>query len=185
MEDKINQTREKITDFWRKSFKYYGKEITLDSNQHFSIDQIRNDENLQNGLYIYQIQYGFPQSGCISLGFSFNQESESFSIDSITVYAPPSDKEMIIANFAPQSEFDGLSVSANFGFDMGTEEHKSISSIVNNSNALKILDFAISDLNKAEILGECRLEAPIGSERIPMCHSTNKPLNKGKNRLDR
>ena len=71
MEDKIKQMREKITDFWRKSFKYHGKEIALDSNQHFSIDQICNDENLQNGIYDYQVQYGFPQSGCITLDFSF------------------------------------------------------------------------------------------------------------------
>lgn len=180
MEDKIKQTREKITDFWRKSFKYYGKEIALDSNQYFSIDQIRNDENLQKGIYDYKVQYGFPQSGCISLGFSFKEDDESFSMDKITVYAPPADKEFIVANFAPQADFSGLSVSTNFGLDMETKEHTSCAEISQNPNALNMLDLAIGDLEKAEVLGECRLEVPIESERIPMCHSANKPLNKGK-----
>ena len=36
------------------------------------------------------------------------------------------------------------------------------------------------DLEKAEVLGECRLAVPTGSVQIPLCHSTNKPLNKGK-----
>ncbi len=179
MEDKIKQMREKITDFWRKSFKYYGKEIALDSNQHFSIDQICNDENLQNGIYDYQVQYGFPQSGCITLSFSFTEKDKSFSIDKITVYAPPADKEFIVANFAPQT-FGGLSASANFGLDMETKEHTSLAEILQNPNALKMLDFATRDLENAEVLGECRLEALTGSERIPMCHSTNKPQNKGK-----
>lgn len=180
MEDKIKQTREKITDFWRKSLKYYGKEIALDSNQYFGIDQIRNDENLQKGICDYHVQYGFPQSGCITLNFSFKKEDKSFSIDKITVYAPPKDKEFIIANFAPQADFGGLNVSANFGADMETKGHTSIAEISQNPNALNMLDFAIGDLEKAEVLGECRLEVPIGSEQIPMCHSTNKPLNRGK-----
>ena len=178
MEDKITQIQEKITDFWRKSFKFFGKEIALDSNQHFGIDQIRNDENLQKGIYDYKVQYGFPQSGCITLDFSFIEEDKSFSIDKITVYAPPADKEFIVANFAPQAGFDELSISANFGLDMGTKEHTCCTEIFQNPNALKLLDFAIEDLTKAEILGECRLEVPIGSKRIPVCHSTNKPLNK-------
>ena len=180
MENKINQTREKITDFLRKSIKYYGKEIALDSNQHFSINQICNDENLQNGIYDYQIQYGFPQSGCITMEFSFNEKSKSFSIDKATVYAPPADKEFIVANFAPQTDFDELSVRANFGLDMDTKKHTSSAEISQNPNALNMLDFAIGDLEKAEVLGECRLAVPAGSERIPLCHSTNKSLNKGK-----
>lgn len=180
MEDKIKQTQEKITDFWRNSFKCFGKEIVLNSNQYFSIDQICNDENLQKGIYNYHVQYGFPQSGCITLDFSFKKEDKSFSIDKITVYAPPADKEFIVANFAPQAVFDELSIRANFGLDMETKEHTSCTEIFQNPNALNLLDFAIGDLKKAEILGECRLEVPIGSKRIPMCHSTNKSLNKEK-----
>ena len=174
MEDKINEVREKLTSFWRTSFGYIEKEITLESNQHFSIDQLCNDENLQKGIYNYQIQYGFPQS------FSFNEKSKSFSIDKATVYAPASDKEFIIANFAPQTDLGGLNVSANVGLDMDTKEHTSSAEIAQNPNALNMLAFAIGDLEKAEVLGECRLAVPAGSERIPLCHSTNKSLNKGK-----
>lgn len=117
MEDE-KQVLEKINDFWRKSLKYYGKEIALDSNQYFSINQICNDENLQKGIYDYKVQYGFPQLGCITLGFSYRKEDDSFLIDKITVYAPPADKEFIVANLAPQTDFDELSISMNFGLDM-------------------------------------------------------------------
>lgn len=37
-----NQASKKIESFFRTSLKYYGKEIALPSNQHFSIDQISN-----------------------------------------------------------------------------------------------------------------------------------------------
>lgn len=179
MEDE-KQALEKISAFWRKSLKYYGKEIALDSNQYFSINQICNDDNLQKGIYDYKVQYGFPQSGCITLGFSYKKEDDSFLIDKITVYAPPADKEFIVASFAPQADFDELSVSMNFGLDMGTKKHTSCAEISQNPNALNMLDFAIEDLEKAQVLGECRLEVPAGSEQIPICHSTNKPLNKEK-----
>lgn len=179
MEDRINQTREKIEDFWRKSLKYYGKEIVLGSNQYFSIDQIRNGENLQMGIYDYRVQYGFPQSGCITLDFSFDEESKSFSINNITVYAPPADKEFVVANYAPQVTLGEMNVSANFGIDMHTEKHTSIETISQNPNALNMLAFASDDLDKAEVLGECGLEVPLGSKKIPMCNSTNKPY-KGK-----
>lgn len=179
MEDRINQTREKIEDFWRKSLKYYGKEIVLGSNQYFSIDQIRNGENLQMGIYDYRIQYGFPQSGCITIDFSFDEDSKSFSINNIIVYAPPADKEFVVANYAPQVTLGEMNVSANFGIDMHTEKHASIEAISQNPNALNMLDFASDDLDKAEVLGECRVVVPSGSEIIPMCNCTNKPY-KGK-----
>ena len=180
MEDKNNQASEKITSFFRKSFEYYGKEIALESNQHFGIDQILNEEKQKQGEYNYHIQYGFPSSGCVSMNFSYSKESDSFSIDEITVYAPPADKEMVMATFAPQSQVGEVNISANFGLDMGTEEHKSISSIANNPNALKMLEIAINDLGQAEILGDCRVAVPIGSELIPCTNSTNRPRNKGK-----
>lgn len=56
MENKAKKVQEKATTFFRNSLQYYGKEIALDSNQFFSIEQIVNDENLQNGIYDYQVQ---------------------------------------------------------------------------------------------------------------------------------
>lgn len=112
--------------------------------------------------------------------FSYLEENNSFSIDKISVYAPTSDKEFIIANFAPQYEVNELSINANFGLDMDTKKHTSSIDIEQNPNALKMLDMAINDLSQAEIIGECREAVPIGSDRIPLCNSTNRPLNQRK-----
>ncbi len=70
IKDKIKQVKEKTSGFFQKSLKFCGKEIALNSNQHFDIWQIRNDENLRQGIYDYQVQYVFPQSGYIILDFS-------------------------------------------------------------------------------------------------------------------
>lgn len=103
MENKAKKVQEKATTFFRNSLQYYGKEIALDTNQFFSIEQIVNDENLQNGIYDYQVQFGFPQSGCVSLKFSYSESEQSFSINGITVYALSADKEFMVANFAPKN----------------------------------------------------------------------------------
>ena len=179
MEAKNNQTKEKIGKLLKIALAYYGKEISLPTTQHFSFDQINDEKNSIEGKYDYHIQYGFPQSGSVSMGFSYLEDSNSFSINKISVYAPPADKEFVVANFAPQSDFGAISVSANFGLDMNTIEHTSSGEIEQNPNAQKMLDMAINDLSQAEILGECRVAVPIGSDRIPLCNTTNKPLNKG------
>ena len=180
MEAQNTQTKEKMGKLLKIALSYYGKEISLPSTQLFSFDQINAKENSIEGKYNYQIQYGFPQSGCVIMGFSYFEESNSFSIDKISVHAPTADKEFIVANFAPQSGFGGLSISANFGLDMDTKEHTSSVEIEQNPNALKMLDMAINDLGQAEILGECRVAVPMGSDRIPLCNTIDKPLNKGK-----
>ena len=180
MEDKMNQVNEKINKFFYKAFEYYGKEIALESNQYFSIDQIVDEEKQQQGEYQYRIQYGYPSSGCVSMKFCYSEKNDSGSITEVTVDAPPADKEMIIATFAPQSQINGIKISANFGLDMGTVQHKSLSAIANNPNALKMIDIAISDLCQAEILGECGIVVPADSNLIPCSNSTNKPYNKGK-----
>lgn len=182
MQDKIKQVKEKTSGFFQKSLKFCGKEIALNSNQHFDIWQIRNDENLQQGIYDYQIQYGFPQSGCIILDFSYGLENKNFSINEITVYAPDSSENIISANFAPQANNDNLTVSANFGLDMEAKEYIGASEIAQNPNALNLLNFANNDLENAEVLGECRLGVVMGGKRIPVCQSVKKSLNNGKNK---
>lgn len=178
MENTNNQLNEKITDFFRASFEYYGSEIYLQSNQHFGIDQIINEEKQQQGEYAYHIQYGFPSSGCVSMDCGYSQSNDTFSINKVTVYAPPADKEMIVATFAPQAQIDEVNVSANFGIDAGTEEHNTIDSIANNPNAIKMLEIAIGDLSEAEIIGECRVSVPMESKTIPCSNSTNRRKNK-------
>lgn len=180
MGEQNNKLNDKMTNFFRKAFAFYGKEICLESHQHFGIEQIVDEEKEQQGEYNYHIQYGFPSSGCVSMNVSYSTENNSFLIDKMTVYAPPADKELVTAIFTPQSQIGEVSVSANFGLDIGTEEHKSKDEIINNPNALKMLDIAINDLSKAEILGECRLAVSIESDRIPLCNATNRQLSKGK-----
>ena len=174
------EATQKINSFFRMAMKYYGKEIVLPSNQHFSIDQVIDEGKDKDGEYNYMIQYGFPQSGCVSMDFGYSQESNSFSINGISVFAPPTGENIIMANFAPQVEAAGVGISVNFGLDIGTQKHSKISEIEENPNALKMLDIAISDLDKAQVLGECRAAVPVGSTRIPCCNSTRFSNEKGK-----
>ena len=174
------EAAQKIDSFFRTAMKYYGKEIALPSNQHFSIDQVIDEEKDKDGEYNYMIQYGFPQSGCVSMDFGYSQESNSFSINGISVFAPPIGEDIIMANFAPQVESGEVGISVNFGLDTGTQKHSKLNEIEENPNALKMLDIAISDLNKAQVLGECREAVPVGSTHIPCCNSTHFPNEKGK-----
>lgn len=161
-----------IDNFFRAAIKYYGKEIGLASNQHFSIDKICDIKKEENGEYRYNIQYGFPQSGCVSMDFIYSKKSNLFTVDAISVYAPPAGENITMANFAPQIQTGEIGISINFGMDMGTQEHKSIQEIEENPNALKMLEIATADLNEAQILGNCMLSVPSGSDRIPCCNST-------------
>lgn len=180
MENKDNQVSKKIDCFFRTALKYYGKEIGLTSNQHFSIEQICDSEKEQCGEYSYMIQYGFPQSDCVIMNFGYSQKANEFTIDRISVYAPPVGENIIMANFAPHLQAGPIGISVNFGMDMGTQEHTSIHEIEENPNALKMLDIAIADLNQAQILGECKLAVSTGSDRISFCNSKHISNTKGK-----
>ena len=83
MEIKDNKALKKLDIFLKTSLKYYGKKISLNSKQHFSIDQISNPNKEQIGEYRYVIQYGFPQSGGVILHFCYSQENNTFTIDVI------------------------------------------------------------------------------------------------------
>jgi len=175
-----SEASKKINSFFRTALKYYGKKIGLTSNQFFSINQICDSDKEQEGEYRYTIQYGFPQSGCVSMNFGYFQKSNSFTVDKISVYAPPIGENIIMANFAPQLQEGSVGISVNFGMDMGTQEHSNIQEIEGNPNALKMLDIATSDLNQAQVLGECRIAVPEGSDRIPCCNSTHISKDKEK-----
>lgn len=163
---------EKIKKFLIISLKYYGKEIVLSSNQHYSINQII-DESINNNETKYSIQYGFPQSGCISMIFSYKKEENQIIINKVTVYAPEKDKELLMATFSPQFNDGAFNVKTNIGLDMDTKEYSNPEDIEQNPNALKILDIAISDLEQAQIIGECRVAVPEGNTLIPVCTSKN------------
>ncbi len=174
MSENMKEAEEKILRFFDQGILYFGKEIHLGSNQNFQIEQIVSGESLQPGRSYYHMQYGYPQSGCVSIKFDYF-EKEGFSLTDISVDAPPADKEMTLATFAPQFTDGEVSVGINFGLDNGTVEHNDVASIAANPNALKMLKFAADDLEQAEVLGECRQMTPVGSELIPCTNSTNRP----------
>lgn len=175
-----NQALKKIDSFFRTALGYYGKEVGLTSNQLFSIDQICDPEKEKSGEYSYTIQYGFPQSGAVMMNFGYSQKTSEFTVDKISVYAPPVGENIMMANFAPQLQAGPVGINVNFGMDMGTQEHTGIHEIEKNPNALKMLDIAIADLSRAQILGDCMVAVPAGSDRIPCCNSTRISNTKGK-----
>lgn len=168
-----NETSKKIQDFFRAAIKYWGKEISLPSNQFFSVDQIRGEDRCT-------IQYGYPQSGGVILDFVLPQGTKPIIIDKISVFAPPIGADISMANFASQLQEGSIGISVNLGMNMGTQEHSSIQNIGENPNALNILDIAADDLNHAEVLGEFRAAVPEESDRIPWCNSTQISKEKGK-----
>ena len=175
MANENSQASKKLDRFFRTAIAYYGKEIGLTYNQHFGIDQICDPEKEEEGEYRYAMQYGFPQSGCVSLRFGYSDKDHSFTIDDITVYAQPAGENMMVANFAPQTQIGPIGIQANFGIDMGCEKYTTLRAIDENPNALRMLDMATADLMEARILGECRVVVPEGSDRIPCCDCTYLP----------
>ncbi len=163
---------EKIEQFLRVSLKYFGKEISLPSNQYFRIDQIIDEEKKQESVYNYMIQYGFQKSGCVSMVFSYSNYESKFFIDEVCVYTQPAEENITIANFSPHDEKQEIGISVNFGLETRTQKYSKLSEIESNSNALKLLDIAISDLESAQILGTLSQTVPLGSNLIPCCNST-------------
>ncbi len=180
MANETSQAFKKLENFFKTSIKYYGKRISLNSNQHFSIDQLCDLDNNQEENINYVIQYGFPQSGGICMHFTYEKKRNSFTITKVSVYAPAAGKNMVVANFASQSNVGPMNVNINFGLNADTKEHTKLSEIEANPNAMEMIDIAISDLNDAQILGECMLAVPKGSKFIPCCECLNISKTKGK-----
>lgn len=161
----------KINEFFRASLKCYGKEVGLYSNQFFGIDQIR-EADCPEDVTKFAVQYGFPQSGCVFLNFSYSKGTHEFVLADISVYAPDDSKELVLANIDTQSSImEEVSAEVKTGIDMETIERAGIAAISQSVNAMGMLDLAIADLQKAEILGECMLNVPADSDRIPCCDS--------------
>ncbi len=180
MANEDSEVSKKIDSFFKTAIRYFGKEVGLISSQHFGIDQICDPEKEKNGEFRYAIQYGFPQSGCVIMNFGYSKAENVFTIDKISVYAPPIGEDLIMANFGPQLQDGLVGINVNFGMDAGTQEHTSISEIERNPNASKMLDLALTDLSQAQILGACSVSVMSGSRRIPCCNSRQIPNVKDK-----
>ena len=163
---------DKAKDFFRIAIKYMGKDIAIPSNNIFDINYVVDKQAELEGIRKYTIQYGFPQSGGVFLSFSVIEEENRIGITDLSVYAPSADQEMIIANYNPEMEAGGIGISFKAGLDNETIEHKSLDEIENNPNAMQMLDIAIEDLSKAEVLGECMECVPMDSDTIPCCSTS-------------
>ena len=171
---------EKIQNFYNVAIKCYGKEIALPSNQYFSMDQIVDEGKEELGKHKFQIQYGFPQSGAIILKFIYNENENSILIDGLTVYAPPEEKELIIANFTPQTQVGEVGIRINTGIDNGTQKYTNSSEMELNPNVFKLFDMAILDMQNVKIMGECREAVAADSPTIPCCNTVSYPVTSKK-----
>ena len=158
---------QKVNTFFSLSMKCVGKEIAIPSNQNFMIERIVDKG--EEDSYYFHIQYGFPQSGSVILGFLYSLKDHSASLKRISVSTQSADKEFLMANYNPKETIGALGININFGIDTGTEEYNSFEEIEKNPNALKMLDFAIDDLKEAKILGPCRAVDFPGSSHITYC----------------
>ena len=177
MQEQNVQVSEKIKKIVCYSLGFMGKKILIRSTQVFDFCQKNYENNQVQDKIDYSIQYGFPQSGSVIIGFSYYKEKNSISVNKISVYTQPADKEFVVANFAPQYDLGVGELNVNFGFDMCTKQYTGLEEIGKNPNALKMLDMFINDLSQAEVIGECNLTVPVGSNEIPLCDAINEPLN--------
>ena len=174
------------------------KEIGLKNTSIFDYIGQKSDET---GWY-YNIQYGWPQSGCVSVSFAVTNDKDVLEQSLISCwpagedgYAPavvscsvntqPKDKQIIVANFAPKTEImPGVSINIDFGIDTGTEEYTTLEEIGNNPNAIKLLGIATGDLENAEVYGDFDYKTVIRSDgTVQFCQAGKaepKEMNRGK-----
>ena len=161
----------RIKGFFISAMSYYGKEVALTSNQYFGIDQLVGNPNDLIGDIQYKIQYGYPQSGCVSMNVNYSQVFGRFRISGVEVYAPPKDMDFVLASAIPETNLEELSINYDFGVPNGSVLHK-LDDIMDNPNAVKMLEYATADLATAEVLGPCHEYADEGSDRVPITTST-------------
>lgn len=109
--------------------------------------------------------------------FTFT-EDEGFSIDEVTVYTQEPNQELTSINFISGSQDGEASVTLRSGLLCNTKQYTN-GDIKTNPNAIKFLELALQDLEKAEILGECRMFVSEGSTIIPCTNSRPKSDDMG------
>lgn len=173
------------------------KEIGLQKTSLFDYIGQKQDET---GSY-YNIQYGWPQSGCVSVSFAMtndkavleksllrwpaDEDGYSPAVVSCSVNTQPEGEQIIMANFADKNEImPELSMNIGFGINTGTEEYTTLEEIGNNPNAIKLLEIAAGDLERAEVYGDFDYGTVIRSDgTVQFCQARKaepKERNRGK-----
>lgn len=116
----------KLYEFLKAAVQYIGKEIELESNNLFRIDEVCYIEEVE-GQNLFHIKYGTSIKGGIDLNYIHFDSKKSDTINGIAVYVKNKDGKMDILT--------------------------SLEDINNNSKAVELIDNAIDDLNKAKVIG--------------------------------
>ena len=164
---------DKTKEFFKTSMQFFGKEIEVPSGQYFCIDRIIDPDDLSK-IYM-QIQYGFSQSGCVNMGCELDQKNMAARIKEFTIYAPPEGEDIVMINYTPEVDFWDVGITMDVGLNTGAIKHSTSEEILRNPNAIRMLDTAINDISKAQIIGECKADVVEGSLRIPCCESKRRP----------
>ena len=80
---------QRLEEFFSIAINYFGFEIALPLNQHFSINQFFNDDE-EDATYSFRIQYGYPQTGCIIMDSTYVLDEDEYYIEeynSLTEFA--------------------------------------------------------------------------------------------------
>jgi hypothetical protein len=167
--DVIKIINDGIIEFVRSACRFIGYEISLPTNQYFGIMQ-KLDENSEK--IEYMIQFGFPQSGAVIAEIEYIENETAVNITKLKVFTqPPTSKNAIMSTINQQEEDDEINVRFQMGMDTGTKEYQTMAEIASNPNAIQMIRLANATLKKAEILGECNVNVPIGSKSLPVCKS--------------
>lgn len=127
MEVKEVNVEQKIKYLFNIATSYIGKEIDINKDSYFIIDEICHEDVV--GEYNYHICYSLGNNGMIDIYYIYSSNSNSFRIDNIIFYVR-NDKGIL-------------------------EKYKYSNSISNNLLVMRLLDNAIRELSKATILGDC------------------------------
>lgn len=154
---------------------YAEKDISLESNTFFEIHQFfETEEQRQNKIVKYEMQYGYPLSGSVILDFEFDGNDKTLCITGLEVYTQPADKEFMMASYSSSKQFGAVTIRESGTLDTGAKKYKGSSEIEKNPNAMLMLDAAIDDLKKARILGPSRGSCIDGFPYFIISSSTNK-----------
>ena len=144
MEVKKVNVEQKIKYLFNIATSYIGKEIDINKDSYFIIDQICHEDEV--GEYNYHICYSLGNNGMIDIYYIYSSNNNSFRIDNIIFYVR-NDKGIL-------------------------EKYKYSNSISNNLLVTRLLDNAIRELSKATILGNCIY--PIEKEKFTIRLCLNK-----------